>query len=179
MFSADYMAKKGNGHLTKVRNHTILYTFCIQEGVTMGKNYYDKVHRVNNLSNELVALYHKVSAKLGVADSVMLVLYTAYNNGGKCLLRDIYYESGTCKQTINSAIRKLERENIIYLERLNGKTKRVCLTEQGIIYAAKTAARMLELESNAFDGWEESEIEQYLSLTGKYVAAFAEQVAKL
>lgn len=145
----------------------------------MEKNYYDRVHRADNLTNELNALYHKVSVKLGVSDSTMLVLYTAYKYGGKCLLRDVYYESGTCKQTINSAVRKLEREGILYLERLNGKTKRVCLTERGTAYAKKTAARMLELENSAFDGWEESEIEQYLSLTGKYVAAFAEQVAKL
>lgn len=145
----------------------------------MKTTHYDRVHKIDNLTNELNALYHKASVKLGVSDSVMLVLYTAYKYGGKCLLRDIYYESGTCKQTINSAVRKLEGEEVLYLERLNGKTKRVCLTEHGMAYAQKTAARMLELENNAFDGWEESEIEQYLSLTGKYVAAFGEQVAKL
>lgn len=145
----------------------------------MEKKYYDRVHKADNLTNELNALYHKASAKLGVSDSVMLVLYTAYKYGGKCLLRDIYYESGTCKQTVNSAVRKLEGEAILYLEQFNGKTKRVCLTEQGMAYAQKTAARLLELESSAFNDWEESEIEQYLSLTGKYVAAFGEQVAKL
>ena len=119
----------------------------------MNKNHRDKIHKVNCLTNDLNSLYHQVALKFGMSDSAMFVLYMAYDKGGNCLLYDICNESGISKQTINSAVRKLENENIIYLEKIGGKTKRVCLTDEGEKYAQKTVARLFLAECNAFEAW--------------------------
>lgn len=61
----------------------------------------------------------------------MIILYTICDNGESCLLQEISRRSGVSKQTINSAIRKLEKEGIVYLESVGAKNKNVCLTDEG------------------------------------------------
>lgn len=100
----------------------------------MKKNHIGEIKRINYLSNELEALYHQSSLKFGITDSVSIVLYTIYDSGNECLLTDIYKESGISKQTINSAIRALEADGILYLEQHNGRAKKVILTDKGRDY---------------------------------------------
>lgn len=145
----------------------------------MHKDYPEKVHKVNCLTNDLDALYHQAARKLGVADSVMIVAYMIYEKGDGCLLHDICNESGISKQTINSAIRKLEQEGILYLEQDKGKTKRICLTEKGNDFIQNTASRLVEAECNAFRDWTEEEFALYIKFMEKYNDAFRAEVDKM
>lgn len=145
----------------------------------MKKKYYDKMQKVNFLTHDLDAIYHQAARKLKVSDSVLYVLYMIYEKGDHCLLYDICSESGISKQTINSAIRKLEKEEILYLEQDKGKTKRICLTEKGKVCIEQTAVRLLEAECSAFDGWTDEEINMYLKLIEKYNDSFREQIKKM
>ena len=140
---------------------------------------HDKIYRINCITEDIDSLYHQAAVKLGVSDSVLFVLYMIYVNGEKCLLYDIYKSSGISKQTINSAIRKLENEKIVYLEKHNGKTKMVCLTETGKSYASQTAAKLLETEGNAFRDWSEEEIDTYLRLIEKHNISLRKQIENL
>lgn len=45
--------------------------------------------------------------------------------GNERLLSDIYKKSGISKQTVNSAIRSLEADGILYLEQYNGRAKKL------------------------------------------------------
>lgn len=140
---------------------------------------YNRIHRINYLSAELNALYHRASLKLGLTDSASIVLYTIYDNGGNCLLSDIYKQSGISKQTVNSAIRLLEKEHILYLEPDSGRSKRVVLTDLGKDYVKKTAARIFDAEAAAFSSWTEEEINAHIGLMEKFTRSFQEQVEKL
>lgn len=145
----------------------------------MKNTYYDKVQRVNCLTNDLDAIYHQAARKLGVSDSVLLVLYMIHEKGDGCLLYEIWKESGISKQTINSALRKLETDQILYLKQDKGKTKRVYLTDKGKEYMMQTAGRLLEAESDAFHDWINEELELYLKLLEKYNCSFREQIEKM
>lgn len=142
-------------------------------------NYNDKVHRINFLSGELDAIYHKLGLKIGIPDSVMRVLYVIYEKGNQCLLHDICKESGISKQTVNSALRKLEAEEILYLENYKGKSKRVYLTEKGKEYVKHTAALVFEAECNAFNDWTAEELDTYLSLMKKYNLSLSREIDKI
>ena len=73
--------------------------------------------RLNHLQCEMSAVYHEMSHLCGLSDSTMQILYTICNFGEEsCLLRDICRLTGLPKQTINSALRKLEDEDIVFLE---------------------------------------------------------------
>lgn len=91
----------------------------------MNEKHSGDIRRINRLTNELESLYHQASLKLGIADSVSIVMYALHEAGNECLLSDIYKESGISKQTINSAIRSLEADGILYLEQHIGRAKKV------------------------------------------------------
>jgi len=137
------------------------------------------IHRINYLMSETEACYHRASRKLGISDSVSRILYTIYDAGEQCLLSDIYKKSGISKQTVNSAIRGLEAENILYLEPYKGLSKRVVLTDRGKEYMQRTAAKLYEAEAAAFDTWTSEEIRTYLSLIEKYRDSLLLQIEKL
>ena len=137
------------------------------------------IAQINCLTEEVDSLYHQAAVRLGVSDSVLFVLYMLHTNGGQRLLYDIYKLSGISKQTINSAIRKLEQEKLIYLEKYNGKSKLVCLTECGRVRAEQTAARLFEAERAAFSEWSEEELQTYLTLNKKYNETLKEQISRL
>lgn len=135
-----------------------------------------QIHTLNYLTSELDGLYHQASVRIGLADSAMRILYAIYDNGDGCLLHTICRQSGISKQTVNSAIRKLEEEGILYLVQSKGKNKKVMLTEKGKAYLEQTAAKIYAAESRAFAGWTEAELEEYLRLTEKFAESFREQV---
>lgn len=142
-------------------------------------NFEDMMHRVNCLASDLDSLYHQAALKLGLSDSVLFVLYLVYENDGRCPLNDIRKATNISKQTLNSAVRKLEHEDIIYLEQNGGRAKNVCLTEKGSEYVNHTIARLYQAECNAFQGWTEDEIHLYLNLMEKYNNDFREQIEKM
>lgn len=144
------------------------------------ENHLDEtIAQINCLTEEVDSLYHQVAVRLGVSDSVLFVLYMLHTHGGECLLYDIYKLSGISKQTINSAIRKLEQEELVCLEKYSGKSKLVCLTERGTARAKETAARLFEAEQAAFLQWSEEELRMYLILIKKHHAALLEQIETL
>lgn len=155
-----------------VRNHTL-------EGMTLLQKLFDSICKINCLNEEIESLYHQASVKLEISDSVSFVLYMTYINKGKCLLYDIYKSSGISKQTINSAIRKLENEDIVYLEKYNGKSKIVFLTEKGKDYANQTAKKLYKAEFDTFKDWDEEEMGLYLKLMEKHRNSFKKQIEKL
>lgn len=139
----------------------------------------DKICKINCITEDIDSLYHQAALKLGVSDSVLFVLYMIYTKGDNYVLHDIYKLSGISKQTINSAIRKLENEDIVYLEKHDGKAKIVCLTDKGKSYIKKNAAKLFEAECNAFREWSEEEMDLYLSLIEKHDASLRKQIQNL
>ncbi len=144
------------------------------------KNYYkDRVYKVNRLANELDALYHQAARKLGISDSALCILYTVHEKGDGCLLHDVCRDSGISKQTINSAIRNLEKDGVLYLEQDRGKAKRILLTEKGKEYITQTAVRLFEAECNAFASWSDEEFELFFKLNEKYNRSLETEIEKI
>lgn len=135
--------------------------------------------RINYLIEETDAVYHEIAVRLGLSDSVMLILYALEDAGGQIPLTTIYRQTGASKQTINSALRKLETDGHILLRMADGKRKIVCLTESGKIYAARTARRLLAAENEIYGAWPKEDLEAYLRLTEKYLKELREKAKQL
>ena len=138
-----------------------------------------EMRRFNHLLNEIDSAYHEMSLKLGMSDSAMIILYTICECGVSCPLLEICRKSGIRKQTINSAIRKLEAEGIVYLEMADAKKKIVCLTKQGRQLAERTAMRMIEAENEIFASWPKEDVDKYLELTKRFMEALKEKTKEL
>lgn len=124
--------------------------------------------RFNYLSSEISAIYHEAAVKLGLSDSALNILYAVCENGGRCSQSEVCRLTGTSRQTINSAIRKLEREGTIVLEPGVGRNTIVCLTEAGEHVVAEKILPIIEAENAIYALWSEEERREYLRLTQQY-----------
>ncbi|MCM1364412.1 MAG: winged helix-turn-helix transcriptional regulator [Faecalibacterium sp.] len=139
----------------------------------------DDMKRFNFLTAEINEAYHDAAVKLGLSDSAMLILYTVCSNGENTPISDIIHLCGISKQTVNSALRKLETESIIYLETIDGKKKKVCLTEKGKALVEQTVLKLIYIENEIFDSWTYDDRKKYVELTQKYLAQFKEKTKNL
>lgn len=137
----------------------------------------ESTKRISYLTGEIDAAYHEAARRLGLSDSAMSILYTICLNGDNCPLSDIVSLSGISKQTINSALRKLEEASVV--ETRGGKKKQVYLTEAGKALAQNSVRRVLNIENEIFESWTDAELEGYIALTEKYLLAFKEKIKEL
>jgi DNA-binding MarR family transcriptional regulator len=77
---------------------------------------------------------------------------------------------------VNSAIRGLENKGIVYLKAVDGKSKKVYLTEKGKDFAENTAFRLIEIENAIFESWSEEDVQKYLELTERFLVSLREKV---
>ena len=131
--------------------------------------------RYNRLICQTQAVYHEAALRLGMADSAMGVLYELHAQGGACALQEICLGCGMPKQTINSALRKLEAQGIVTLQ-AHGRSKDVCLTPAGKELAEKTAGCLIEAENEVLASWPEADTELYLNLTEAFLVGLRDKV---
>ena len=138
-----------------------------------------EMHRFTYLIGETDNTYHELALKVGLSDSAMLVLYTLCDMGGECSLQTICSFSGLAKQTVNSALRKLEKEEVVILKQQNGRNKNVKLTDKGMKLAENTVAKIMKIENEIMDSWTKEEVQQYLSLTERYLNMLKEKLEEM
>lgn len=136
-----------------------------------------QMKRFNLLLSEIDEAYHNAALKMGLSDSAMNILYTVCWYGGECLLSEI--TCGVSKQTVNSALRKLEADEIVRSEVFAGRKKKVFLTEKGGRLAKDTVLHIIEIENEIFGAWSEEEKNIYLELTQRYLTTFKEKTEEL
>ena len=139
-----------------------------------------ELRRFNYLMGEIDAAYHEAALNLGLSDSAMRILYVLCGCGSfLCSLRKVCLCSGLSKQTVNSALRKLEGEGLAFLEPIGTKGKDVCLTDAGQALAEGTVARLIAVEDAILGSWPAEDVEKYLSLAEQYLTAFREKAKHL
>lgn len=133
-----------------------------------GNMHYLEVGQYTYLAGEINALYHEAAVKMGISDSVQNILYVICEKEGRCLQSEVSKLTGISRQTINSAIRKLEKDGIVYLEQGKGRNTIICLTDKGETFAAEKIFPLYEIENKIWNEWTSEEQQQYLALTQKY-----------
>lgn len=137
------------------------------------------IRSFNCLHSEVSAVYHDAAVRMGVSDSVQSILYIVCESGGRCLQSDIYRQTGISRQTINTAIRKLEREGVVRLEQGRGRNTVVCLTEAGEAFADRRVRPLIRAEEEAFESWSAEELRLYIELTERFRDALRQRVEAL
>ena len=130
--------------------------------------HYLKAGEYTHLSGEINSLYHEAAVKMGVSDSVLNILYVICEKENQSLQSEISKLTGISRQTINSAIRKLEKDGIVHLKQGKGRNTIVSLTEKGEQFALKKIYPLFEVENKIWNEWTAEEQQQYLMLTQKY-----------
>ena len=132
--------------------------------------------RLNKNYNELNGLYHDISMKLGLSDSESMVMYMLYDIQEPLTQSDIVKATGLSKQTLNSAIRKLEKEGIIILEKLNEKSKKIVMTDKGQVLIEQKMKPLVDMEDRVLASWTEEDRRKYLELIENFKVQFEKEV---
>lgn len=144
----------------------------------MHKRHLEELKAYNHLISEMGTLCHEAAVQSGVSDSVHNILYTIITFDSECTQSNISQLTGIPRQTINSAIRKLEKDGILYLEEENRKNKIIRLTEKGHQFANKTVMPVVNAECAVLSSWSEEDREMLFRLTRRYLEDFRRNLIK-
>ena len=137
------------------------------------------IKRFNTLMSEIGATYHEISKRLDLTDSAFTIMYVVYDNEGSYPLSGIVKTTGISKQTVNSSLRNLESDELVYLEKAGGRNKTVHLTEAGRRFAERTVKIVRDEENAVFSRWSEEERKIYFELTERYLAEMKKVAERL
>ena len=129
--------------------------------------------RINQLYLEMDELYHNYAKRHGLSDSMLWLLYSLKMHREQPTQRRLCDEWHTSPQTMNYALKTLERKGYVSLEPLPGgrHDKVIVLTQQGRALIDDVINPLIRGERRAFHTLNETEQGQLLSLTGKLVSA--------
>lgn len=137
--------------------------------------------RIEQQHKEQNSLYHAVAEKHGLSDTAMWVLYLVSEEGGDLTQQDLCRQSCYAKQTINTAVNILVKNDLVELIPIPGtrNRKRIHLTEAGRELADRTTKKLKAAEENAYGRFTEAELRAYLDITGRLTAYLREETEKL
>ena len=128
----------------------------------------------NRLYKENTAIYHSVCTGLGMPESTFWILYTLRSEELPVTQSDMCAILGYPKQTVNSALKKLEQEGLLSLSGGRGRGgKPIRLTEAGVKLAEQTVDLVIESEQKALLDFSVEEQAQLLTLTRRYNEALS------
>ena len=111
----------------------------------------------NQIDGQIARTYHAAAVKFGLSDSELWVLYYLLVRGPRCLQAVLCRDTGLSRFTVNSALKRLEKEDILCLSPGSGRNVCLSLTEAGAALAERTAGRLIALENEIYRSWSPEE----------------------
>lgn len=137
--------------------------------------------RINQLFKQYNHIYHKLAVHSDISDSAFDIFYALLWKKEPCTPTDITDFSGISKQTIHSALKKLEAEGDITIEDSpqNRKNRLVRLTEKGLQKATATVQPVMDAEYRSFAALSREEREALIRIQNKQLAIFQKEAKKI
>lgn len=126
-------------------------------------------------------VYHNAARDMGLSDCCFWILYFLSYNGNEMTQRDLCAGLYIPKQTIGSAIKKLESEGYITLTdgENDRRSKPIKLTEKGELLAAETVDKVIAAELEAMSDMTEKEWQTFIKLSRKFTDKLKNNVRRL
>lgn len=134
------------------------------------------IQEFNQIDGRISSLYHAAALKMGLSDSEFRILYTLAVNAPGYLQSALREATGMGRSTVNSALKKLEREG---LSPGSGRHTCVSLTAQGHRLADRTVCRLIRLEDRIYASWTPEEQALLLRLNRDFTEKLEAIVASL
>lgn len=147
----------------------------------MDQHIFRDYDRINQLFKQYNHIYHKLAVNADIADSVFDIYYALLWKDAPCTPTDITDFSGSSKQTIHSALKKLEAEGEILIEVSpeNRRNRLVSLTDKGYAKAHASVQPVMDAEYRSFASLTPEERETLIRIQTKQLAAFQNEAKKI
>ena len=134
----------------------------------------------NRIFRENDEIYREIAKMMGMSDSAFWILYMLREGEGQYTQSDIRTVLCQPKQTVNTALKKLEQEGVLELQPMSDKrSKQVCLTVRGNHLASRTVDLVFGMERSAMEGLSPREQDTFLKIFRKYTQLLRTNAEKL
>lgn len=135
----------------------------------------------NQIYKEMDIVYHGYAKGCGLSDMAYWILYSIAESDGYFTQRDFCNDWFFAPQTVNSALKDLEKKDIIFLEAVEGnkKNKLIKPTANGKKFIESVIIPLMEAECESFESLSKEECALMLSTTKKYISVLRDKVSAL
>ena len=126
--------------------------------------------RFNHVNKEIIDIYHDVSTCFQMSHSMFEIFYSIFELGEGCRQKDICTVCFLSKQTVHSAIRKMEEEGYLTLVAGKGREKQIYLTEEGKRFTEENLLPIIQAENDTFQHMEEEKRQIFLEFLEEYTS---------
>lgn len=137
----------------------------------------ERLKQLNGMLCEIDSIYQSLLATKNVSDSEFIVMTALLSLGEGCLQKDIAETSYMSKKTINSTIKKLEKDGFIKLKAGKYPNMNIYLTTKGKDHIKENILPIIEVEERVLNSMSENEFERLVIGSSKYIGLFKDQVA--
>ena len=113
------------------------------------KNVLAELQRYYTLWKDSTAMYEEWSKEQGLSSNGVLLLYSFHEGDGSCTQKMLSEKWCIPKQTVNTILKEFEKKGYVEMVSMpdDKRNKRICLTEEGKLYAADIVTKLHERES--------------------------------
>ena len=135
----------------------------------------------NQVHKEMDIVYHNYAKDFGLSDTAFWILYSVSEHNGSITQSGLCADWSYTPQTVNSALKDLEKRNIIVLEPVpaNRKNKWITLTDTGKDLVYRSVIPLMQAEWDSFAALSEEERELLLSTTKKHISILRDKINKI
>ena len=129
----------------------------------------ERLSEYNSIMKETDEIYREAAKAIGLSDCAFWILYVLREDCGAVTQSQICRTLYQAKQTVNSALKKMQQSGYIELcSSGDRRSKRIQLTEKGMLLAEKTVDKVIAAEHGALSEMTDAEQEAFIGLLRKY-----------
>ena len=136
---------------------------------------------LNQTYKEMDEIFHNYAKAVGLSDAVFGILYSLWDRGTPYPQRELCEDWCYPPQTINSALKALEKQGIVELVFApeSRKSKEIHLTAAGQALAQKVVVPFKQAENSALLGLSEYEREMMVLTLKKHLSLFRQETDRI
>lgn len=140
----------------------------------------ERLFEYNAIMKESDNLFRNAAKILGLSDCAFWILYTLRADSSILTQSEICSIMYQPKQTVNSALKKLESKGYINLLHLpDHRSKKIMLTDKGIEFSKNTVDKFIDAERTSLALLSDEEYETFIGLMRKYTNLLSTNINKL
>ncbi len=127
------------------------------------------------------AIYKKLARRSKLSESGYWVLYAIYEMSNHCTQKDICDQWSMSKQTVNSALKEIEKNGFIILKESENdrRSKIIEITQSGYNFSCEFIETVFQAEEQTWKRMTKEERAGMLQYSKKYLDLFKEETAYL
>lgn len=140
----------------------------------------DRLSDYNEIIKQNEDIYREAAKRIGRSECSLWILYLLRTGYTAPVQREICAHLHEPKQSVNSALKKLEADG--YIELIPGddrRSKQILLTQKGEALCEQTVDRIVWAEKKAFESLSDREQETFLSLFHRLTDSLKEHMEEI